>query len=242
MSLPSFTGLSPAETRAYILHISSATLNGAPVYTGDGRATPLTFTTAGISIAGDVAATSVTCTTGKITTLAATTINTATLNLSANAAIAGNAMIGGSLAVTGQVTGLGVPVFARMTADVTASTTTAVALPTLSFIPVSGAVYEVEIMLVAQSAATTTGVQIVNTGGAGTLVLVDPASAFSITAPAGTYAPTASPVANANFGILLKGFFAASSTAELTFSVKSEIAASAVIIKADSLRKITRIS
>jgi hypothetical protein len=96
--------------------------------------------------------------------------------------------------------------------------------------------------LIATSAATTTGVQIVNTGGAGTLAMAEPTSAFSISAIGGTYAATASPVANNNFGILLKGIFAPSSTAPLTFTVKSEVASSAVSIKAGSFLKITRIS
>jgi hypothetical protein len=67
MALPSFTGLSPAATRGYILHISSASLSSAPVYTGAGNVTPLAFVTGGISITGDVAAATVT-TSGNITT------------------------------------------------------------------------------------------------------------------------------------------------------------------------------
>jgi hypothetical protein len=150
--------------------------------------------------------------------------------------------VGGTLTVTGAITALGVPVYARLTSDVTASTTTEVALSALTFTPVSGAIYEVEMALIATSAATTTGVQIVNTGGAGTLAMAEPISAFSISAIGGTYAATAAPVANNNFGILLKGIFAPSSTAPLTFTVKSESASSAVSIKADSFLKITRIS
>jgi hypothetical protein len=129
-----------------------------------------------------------------------------------------------------------------MTADVTAATTTEVALSELTFTPVSGAVYEVELALAATSVATTTGVQIVNTGGAGTLILVESPTAFAITAPGGTYAATSSPVITTPFGILLKGIFAPSSTAPLTFTVKSEVAASSVSVKAGSFLKITRIS
>jgi hypothetical protein len=156
--------------------------------------------------------------------------------------VSGGANVTGTLTVTGAITALGVPVYARLTSNVTASTTTEVALSALTFTPVSGAIYELEMALIATSAATTTGVQIVNTGGAGTLAMAEPTSAFSISAIGGTYAATAAPVATNNFGILLKGIFAPSSTAPLTFTVKSEVASSAVSIKADSFLKITRIS
>ena len=150
--------------------------------------------------------------------------------------------VAGNLTVTGNLTALGVPVIKRLAADVTAATTTQVALTDLDFVPVSGAVYLVKMALIATSAATTTGVQIVNTGGAGTLVLAEPNSAFSISAIGGTYAPTAAPVATNNFGILLQGVFTASSTAPLQFQIKSEVAASAVNAKAGSILQITRIS
>jgi len=162
--------------------------------------------------------------------------------VSGGAKITGTFEVTGALTVGGQIASFGIPTYTRMTADVTASTTTEVALTTLTFTPVSGAIYEVELALIATSAATTTGVQIVNSGGAGTLVLAESGSAFSISAIAGTYAATSSPVATNNFGILLKGIFAPSSTAALAFNVKSEVAASAVTIKAGSFMKITRIS
>lgn len=154
----------------------------------------------------------------------------------------GNTTLGGTLTVAGAITGLGVPVFRRVTSDVVASSTTNVAISAFDFVPVSGAVYMVEMNLVAQSVATTTGCQIVNTGGAGTLVLADPASQFSIDSPGGTYAATTAPAANTNYGIQLVGTFAPSSTATLGFAVKSEVASSAVTIKAGSVLKITRIS
>lgn len=156
--------------------------------------------------------------------------------------VTGAVTIDGALTVVGALTALGVPVIKRLTADVTAATTTQVALTDLDFVPVSGAVYLVELALIATSAATTTGVQIVNTGGAGTLVLAEPNSAFSISAIGGTYAPTAAPVATNNFGILLQGVFTASSTAPLQFQIKSEVAASSVSAKAGSILQITRIS
>jgi hypothetical protein len=154
----------------------------------------------------------------------------------------GNATIGGTLTVTGAITGLGVPVYRRLTADVAAPTTTQVALTELSFTPVNGAIYEVEMMLVAQSVATGTGVQIVNSGGSGTLVMAEPTSQFGISAVGGTYAATSAPAANTNFGILMKGTFTASSTSPLAFDIKSEVASSQVTAKFGSYLKITRIA
>lgn len=154
----------------------------------------------------------------------------------------GNVTIGGTLNVTGQITALGVPVFRRVTSDVVASTNTNVAISAFDFVPVSGAVYMVEMCLIAQSVATTTGCQIVNTGGVGSLVMADPTSQFGIDSTGGTSAPTSAPAANTNFGIQLVGTFAPSSTGTLSFAVKSEVASSAVTIKAGSTLKITRIS
>lgn len=153
-----------------------------------------------------------------------------------------NLKVGGTMEVTGQITALGVPIFKRLTSDVTASTTTQVAISTFDFAPVSGAVYQIETFLIASSAATTTGVRLINTGGAGSLILADPSSGFSLDAIGGAYAPTSSPIAASNFGIQLAGVFAPSSTATLAFSLYSEIAASAVTLKAGSILKITRIS
>mgnify|MGYP007083859131 CR=1 FL=1 len=156
--------------------------------------------------------------------------------------VTGTFEVTGAMVVGGAITALGVPVIKRVTSDVTAATTTQVAITELDFTPVSGAVYLLEMALIATSAATTTGVQIVNTGGAGTLAMAEPTSAFSISAIGGTYAATGAPVATNNFGILLQGVFTASSTAALQFQVKSEVAASAVVIKAGSVLQITRIS
>jgi hypothetical protein len=72
--------------------------------------------------------------------------------------------------------------------------------------------------------------------------MVDPGSQYLISATGGAYAPTSSPIATANYGIRLAGIFAPSSTATLSFSVYSEVAASAVTLKAGSILKITRIS
>jgi len=162
--------------------------------------------------------------------------------------VAGGFKVNGTLEVTGAMTvlgalnALGVPVIKRLTADVTATTTTQVAISAFDFTPVSGAVYLVEMSLIATSAATTTGVQLVNAGGAGTLTMADPGSVFSITAIGGTYAATSAPVATNPFGIQLSGVFVASSTAVFCFDVKSEVAASTVVLKAGSFLKITRVS
>ena len=205
------SGVTPANTKAQLLHIGTGTAGVSTVRTGDGTATALSFVSGGVQVTG-------------------------TLNVTTNLTV------GGTLTVTGAVMGINVPVFARMSADITAATTTQVTLTPLTFTPINGAVYSVELMLIAQSVSTSTGVQIVNSGGSGTLVMTDPASAFSITAVAGTYAPTSAPIANTNFGILLMGLFTASSTTPVTFDVKSEVAASAVSIKAGSFLKITRIA
>ncbi len=150
--------------------------------------------------------------------------------------------VGGGLTVSGKLTALGVPVIKRLTADVTAVTTTQVAIAAFDFTPVSGAVYVLEMALIASSVATTTGVQLVNAGGAGTLIMSEPGTALAISAIGGTYAATSAPAAASNFGIQLRGVFTASSTAVLSFEVKSEVAASAVTLKAGSFLKITRIS
>lgn len=225
------SGVSPATTKAQILHIGTGTPGVATVRTGDGTATVLEFVSGGTKING-------------------THETTGNAVVGGNAIVSGNQSIGGTLVVGGQVTALGVPVFKRLTSDVTATTTTNVALTALNFTPVIGAVYQVELILIAQSVATTTGVKITNIGGTGTLVLADPAGSYavagypsySIPAIGGTYSPINAPVANAPFGIRLEGVFVADSAADLAFAVLSEVAASAVTIKANSLLKITRIS
>ena len=157
-------------------------------------------------------------------------------------AIDGSLLVSVDLVVKGNITAGGVPVTKRLTADVTAATNTQVALTQLDFIPETGAVYRVELSLIATSAATTTGVQIVNTSGAGSLIMAEPNGALSIAALGGTYAATSAPVAAAPFGILLLGVFSATSTAPLRFEVKSEVVASTVVLKAGSVIKVTRIS
>ena len=113
-------------------------------------------------------------------------------------------------------------VWKRLTSSVVATNTTPVALTELSFTPENSAVYELEMLLIVTSAATTGGAQIANTGGAGTLYLGAPQSATAaITATGGSYSPTSSPVAG-TWILQLKGVFIASSTAALTFSINSD--------------------
>lgn len=162
--------------------------------------------------------------------------------VSGGAKINGTFEVTGNVTIGGAITAKGVPVFRRVTSDVTASTTTQVNIAEFDFVPVSGAVYQVEMSLIATSAATTTGVQVVNSGGAGTLVLAEAGGILGISAIAGTYAATSAPSSSAAFGIRLFGIFTASSTATLQFDVKSEVASSAVVIKAGSILKITRIA
>jgi hypothetical protein len=132
--------------------------------------------------------------------------------------------VDGSLSATTMSLGgvpLKAPVWKRLTADILATDTNNVALNELDFTPENGAVYEVELMVIGLAAATAGALQIVNTGGAGTLVLMDSATALGISATGGSYAPTTSPVAG-TFVVLLKGIFIASSTANLTFAIKSD--------------------
>lgn len=112
-------------------------------------------------------------------------------------------------------------VWKRLTASVLATDATLVALSELSFTPENAAIYELELLLIVTSASTIGGAQITNTGGAGTLYLGDPQSSLAITATGGSYSPTSSPVAG-TWVLQLKGVFIASSTAALTFSIKSD--------------------
>jgi|JFJP01.1.fsa_nt_gi hypothetical protein len=163
--------------------------------------------------------------------------------------VSGGFKVTGTLEATGDTTiggtlsALGVPVFRRVTSDVTAATTTQVNIAEFDFTPVAGAVYHIAMHLMAMSAATTTGAQIVNSGGAGTLLLQESGSVLGIAATGGTYAPTSAPVAwGTAYGIHLEGVFIAGSSAPLKFDLKSEVAASTVALKAGSILKITRIS
>ena len=131
-------------------------------------------------------------------------------------------------------------VWSRLTSSVVATDTTPVALTELSFTPQNSAVYEVELLLIVTSAATAGAAQVTNTGGAGSLYLMDPNSSAGITATGGSYAPTTSPVAG-TWVLLLKGVFIASSTAPLTFSIKSDDTNDVTALTGSYLR-VTKIS
>jgi hypothetical protein len=164
------------------------------------------------------------------------------ISVAGDVAAQGNLDVSGNLAFGGTLTGIGVPLFLRTMSTVNATTTTEVNIPAFDFVPVVGAVYQIEMFLIASSAATTTGVRVVNSGGAGTLTLAEAGGTLGISAIGGTYAATAAPAANTNFGIELYGVFAASSTAPLQWNLVSEVAASGVLLRAGSILKITRIS
>jgi hypothetical protein len=194
-------GVSPANTKNQLLHIGTGTLGaGAVVRLGDGTATPLTISSAGISVAGSIAATSM------------------------------------------SIDGVAVKpsVWKRLTANVLATDTTLVALPELSFTPANSAVYEVELLLIITSANVAGAAQITNTGGAGTLYLLDPQTALGIVATGGSYSPTTSPVAG-TWALMLKGIFIASSTADLAFSLKSDDTNDVTALTGSYLR-VTKIS
>jgi hypothetical protein len=212
----SLTSNSISGTYLQLLHIGDGTPGVARVKSGNGTDTSLEFVSGGTKVNG-------------------------TLQATGNATLSGTLAVTGAATFSGAVAGLGIPVFRHVTADVTAATTTEVAIAAFDFVPVSGAVYAVEMNLIARTLATTTGVQITNSGGAGTLLLVMDGSAFEMTIGS-TLANTSSPSASVAFGIRLFGVFTASSTAALAFSLKSEVAASAVTVKAGSILKITRIS
>ncbi|MCU0751417.1 MAG: hypothetical protein MUF86_11395 [Akkermansiaceae bacterium] len=194
-------GVTPAATKHQLLHIGTGTLGaGAVVRLGDGTATPLTLSSAGISVAGSIAATSMSA--------------------------------GGVDVKPAQ--------WKRLTANVLATDTTPVALSELDFMPENGAVYEVELLLIVTSAATAGAAQITNTGGAGTLYLLDPQTALGIVATGGSYSPTTSPVAG-TWALMLKGIFIASSTANLAFALKSDDT-NDVTALAGSYLRVTKIS
>ena len=201
MASNTLTGVSPASTRNQLLHIGTGSLGaGAVVRLGDGTSTPLTISSAGISVAGSIAATTM-------------TINSVPVKPS---------------------------VWKRLTGNILATDTTPVALTELDFTPENSAVYEVELLLIVTSAATAGAAQITNTGGAGTLYLLDPQTALGIVATGGSYSPTTSPVAG-TWALMLKGIFIASSAANLAFAIKSDDTNDVTALTGSYLR-VTKIS
>lgn len=215
------TGNNPAATFSQLLHIGTGTASVSTVRIGNGAGTALSFVSGGVKVTG-------------------------TFEATGNATVGGNAAVIGDAAITGSLTlgGVGVfpTVYKMLTADVSAPGISNVNLTEFDFTPVSGATYEVEFFLTAQSVNPSVGAHLVNTGGAGALMLTSAGEAFGITAAGGIYAPVSVPAINTNFGIFLKGYFSATSSAALTWAIVSRIDTYAVMFKTGSILKITRIS
>ncbi len=187
-------GVSPANTKAQLLHIGTGTLGaGAVVRLGDGTATPLTVSGTGLSVAGALAAT--------------------TLAISGASALASLTLGGIPQCPTA---------WRYLPTAVLATDTTPVPLTALDFTPVAGAIYALEMMLMVNSAVQASAAQLVNTGGAGTLFLAEPITTYGILAIGGSYAPPTSATAGGTWALVLKGSFTAASAAALTFALRSE--------------------
>ena len=183
------------------------------------------LSTASATVTGNVTA---------ATTTVSGLLTAGTVSVTGSLSAASAALTGALTAASATVGGIAVrpAVWKVMAGTITnSSTTVASALPELSFTPVSGKTYEVEVLLLASSNATTTGLQLTVATGAGTIYLAPPNSTLGIYAVGGTYAATTAPVAAAtsNYTILLKGIFIASGATDLTFTVKSSAAAAVVV-------------
>lgn len=160
----------------------------------------------------------------------------------------GNATIGGNLTVTGTATIGGQAVrgstYLVNGTTITNSTTTQTAMSDLDFTPVAGARYEVEMVLLVQSAATTTGVQIeLYQGSASSVALFDCANrTIGITAVGGSLSYLDAPAVNTTFALHVRGIIQVNLATTLRFGVKSEVAGSQVQVLANSFIKYTRIS
>lgn len=131
----------------------------------------------------------------------------------------------------------------RLVASVTsANSASPTALPDFTFTPVNGATYEVEISLIVLSGNTGSGIKLSNTGGAGTFNLYEAGTVFGITAAGGVYFATSCPSSSLKFGVLIKGTFTASSTADVTFSLLSANVSIALVAHIGSFIKYTRIA
>lgn len=128
-------------------------------------------------------------------------------------------------------------VWTRLTSNVLATDTNLVPLTELEFAPVNGGIYELELLLIITSAATAGAAQITNTGGVGTLYLLDPQTNLGIVATGGSYSPTTSPVAG-TWALMLKGVFEATSTDPLKFSLKSDDTNDVTALSRSYLRRI----
>ncbi len=214
--------MSPANTKDQLLHIGTGSATVATIRTGTGIATAMELVSGGFKING-------------------------TFESTGNATVGGTLSVTGAATLTGTLTLGGVEVkpsqWKVVTSDVSCSSNTVgVAISDLDFTPVNGATYEVEMSLIAKAVTTGTGVQLVNTSGTGTLVLVSNDSAAYISATGGTFAATTSAAGGTPFGMVIKGIFTATSTAVLTWELLSEANGNQVDILAGSMMRITRIS
>jgi hypothetical protein len=119
----------------------------------------------------------------------------------------------------------------------TNSTVTATAITGASFQPEANSSYAVRLVLFAKSAAITTGVRLTIAGSGSSLTLVEAGTSQLINSLPGNYTPTAAPVANQYFGIVLEGVLTtgASVATPITLSLYSEVATSQVEIGPGSL-------
>lgn len=149
--------------------------------------------------------------------------------------------------------------YAILVADVTNSTTTGSAVSSFGVSLVASALYEFEIVLRAQSAATTTGLQFQITGPTGQISWVvydvDFQSGTTLafngvyrqykTALASDIAATLAPAANSDYLIRIRGTLKTTSTTpvgDIGITFKSSVAASQVTIKADSFMRFRKIN
>lgn len=232
----SLTGNSPAATASQILHCGTGSLAGAGfvVRLGDGTATPLTISAAGISTTNVVATTSLTTPLAKIGTGSAIT------NL-------GSAATVGRTITLADADGMIYPVVAkRVPSDVTNTTTTFVGIPALDFTPVAGKSYLLELYLICSTANTTTGICFyaeAHTNSA--LFLWDTNTNMGFTAPNQHYVPANTPaglVPWSFFAIVFRGTFTAYDAQTLKFFFRSEVAASQVNLFANSYLTVTAIA
>jgi hypothetical protein len=231
------SGASPANTYDQLLHIGTGTPGNAVVRTGDGTATALTLVPGGISVAGQVAA----------TTMAVTGALSAASLMVDGVPIGGGGGGGGGPGDTGGGSGatpvIGVPIFRRVASDLTNSSSSSfTAISAFSYTPVIGAIYEVKMQLLLVSAALSTGIALNNSGGSFTGVFQDSQysrflfpGAVSVWADAGSVSPN-------RYSLILDAIITALSADPITFSFRSEINGSQITVFASSYIRYTRLN
>lgn len=226
-------GVSPANTKAQLLHIGTGTAAAGAIRTGDGTATVLELVAGGFKVAGTLEATG-TFKSGGLTltpALGATTED-----------------------------GIIEPVrVAKVAADVSNATVTLAAVTGLSLPVVANGLYQIDAIIPTQSAATTTGARFQIDGPTGITWLAAKWSQQlvaglstgangqeqNVRAWATPFSPASAPEANQPFLTLLTGMVKISGTApsaEISISFASEVAASAVMVLAGAILRLTRIS